>query len=159
MIRLVLVLNGLASEPMLTGPKIAYFVMIELLGIIFGSYVLTRYFNHKGIEHPWKIVSNAVSIAMITSFILGQLVWGWMMSSLIIENYMVGMSSEPMITGPSLAYMILIEVFGIILGTCILMIYFRKKEIAISWEILTIAMSIAMITSWVLGLLAWGWIL
>lgn len=159
MFRLVLVLNGLASEPIITGPKIAYFVIIEILGIIFGSYILTRYFNHKGIEHPWKIVSNAVSIAMITSFILGQLVWDWMMSSSIIENYMVGMSSEPMITGPALAYMILIEFLGTVLGSYIILRYFRSKGIEAPWEVVAIAMSIAMITSWVLGLLAWGWIL
>lgn len=74
-----LVMNGMTSTPLLTGPALAYLILIEFLGTVLGSWIILKYFKSKGIEAPWEVVAIAMSIAMITSWVLGLLAWGWIL--------------------------------------------------------------------------------
>lgn len=78
---------------------------------------------------------------------------------MIVSLIANGMTSEPLITGAGLAYLLTIEFLGTVIGSWIMFRYFKSKGIDAPWEVVGIAMAIAMLTSWILGLLAWGSIL
>lgn len=135
--------NPIPFEPMGSPLQYASIVLAEVCGLFVGTAVIIQ----SG-QTDWRRGASIMSVCLIVSYAIGIVIWsfGYMTGILVYNsiNPFFNYSSHPL----GIAVLLLPEFVGTIIGTVLI-----HLNLKIEWKKALAAMVVAMLTSFLIGLL------